>query len=449
MTWSIPQTWYPRSLLLDDDSAATVRQHEIMNTPLLIGETAPAAADRAGPATLLFLLADTGGGHRRAAEAVSRALDQRFLGQLVAAMWNPLAGPQSCCLVRRVTNLYGPLVRRAPRLWGAVYRLSDSPGAVDFLHRRVFARVSYSIADAIIAHQPAAIVSFHPLTHAGAIEARRRIDRDIPIVTVVTDLVTAHCAWRDPRVDRILVPSAAVRWRFHLDGVPADRVVETGLPVAPGLGATPVTPAERRAFRRNLGMVSGRFLVLVAGGAEGTGGMAAQVEAMVDQFSDIDVVAVCGRNERLRGRLNRLARQRGRSRLHALGYVDNLDQWMRAAEVVVTKAGPGTIAEAACCGAAMLLTGELPGQEAGNIDFVVRTGAGRRATTLPELIEEISRLRRHPELLEAMRAAAWRLGRADAASDIACILAHLVGVDHPKFSAAAISASAERGTGGR
>jgi 1,2-diacylglycerol 3-beta-galactosyltransferase len=386
----------------------------------------------ARPATLLFLIADTGAGHRRAAEAVGQALDLAFPGQFLPVVCDPLTGPRSPRLARWVIGLYGPLIRRAPRAWGAIYRLSDSGSAVGLLQRTLLADAARSVLDAVLRHQPAAIVSFHPLTGAAALEARRRAATGAPVVTVVTDLVTAHRAWRDTRVDRILVPSAAVGWRFHLDGLPADRCLDTGLPVSPGLCGRPLGLAERAALRRALGVGAGRFLVLVSGGGEGSGGMAARVGAIVRHLDDVEVVAVCGRNQRLYRRLSRLARRAG-GRLTVTGFIDNMADWMRCADVIVTKAGPGTIAEAACCGAALVLTSHLPGQEDGNVEFVVGGGAnaGRYAPTVERLVREIDELRRDPASLEAMRAAATRLSRPHAAADIAALLADLVGAGRP------------------
>jgi 1,2-diacylglycerol 3-beta-galactosyltransferase len=398
----------------------------------------------ARPATLLFLVADTGAGHRRAAEAVAEALELAFPGQFVPLMCDPLTGSRVPRAVRWVIGLYGPLTRRAPRAWGAVYRFSDSRCAVGLLRRALLATAARSVLDAVLRHRPAAIVSFHPLTVAAALEARRRAASAAPVVTVVTDLVTAHLAWRDPRVDRVLVPSAAVGWRFHLDGLPADRCQETGLPVSPGFCGRRPGPAERAALRRALGVSAGRLLVLVAGGGEGSGGMAARVGAIVRHFDDVEVVAVCGRNRRLHRRLRRLAGQSA-GRLTVTGFVDNMADWMRCADLVVTKAGPGTIAEAACCGAPLLLTSHLPGQEDGNVEFVVGAGAraGRYAPTVQRLIREIDALRHDPASLDAMGLAATRLGRPRAAADVAALLAGLAGAGRPRSPDATVPLAAD------
>src|ERR1700733_11259383 len=94
-----------------------------MIEPML--ENEPAAARL----PLLFLVGDTGGGHRNAARAVGQALERMYPGRFAPALCDPLGGPGSARLLRFVAGLYGPATRLAPWLWGAAYHLCDSrPG---------------------------------------------------------------------------------------------------------------------------------------------------------------------------------------------------------------------------------------------------------------------------------------------------------------------------------
>jgi 1,2-diacylglycerol 3-beta-galactosyltransferase len=321
-------------------------------------------------------------------------------------------------LVRRVTGLYGPIIRWAPRLWGWIYRVTDNPAAVWVLQRTLLRAATRAVCKEVAQRGPSAVVSFHPLTTAAA--ARAGIS--IPLITVVTDLATAHQAWRTPGADVVAVPSAAVQWRFHLNGLPTPRCVATGLPVA-DRQAQARTEADRLALRRSLGIRDNDFVVLVMGGAEGAGGMAGRVAAIVDRFPAAHVVAVCGRNRRLVKKLSRL----GAGRLTVKGFVDNPSDWMYSADVVVGKAGPATIAEAACCGAALLLTSYVPGQEQGNADLVVHAGAGLFTPSIGQLLESIQQLRANRDVLDALRAAATRSARPDAARHVADEVTALAG----------------------
>jgi 1,2-diacylglycerol 3-beta-galactosyltransferase len=242
----------------------------------------------------------------------------------------------------------------------------------------------------------------------------------IPVITVITDLVTAHLSWRDAGADRVIVPSAAIAGQCAQDGMADGHYVETGLPVGPEFSRTPATASERQALRRSLGL-RGRFLVVVTGGAEGSGGIYRRTVAILRQVEDVDVAVICGRNHRLRQRLTRLAERAG-GRLSVRGFVGNMADWLRCADIVVGKAGPGTIAEATCCAAPLVLTAYLPGQEEGNAEFVVQAGAGSHAPRLRDLAGEIARLRDDPAALAAMRAASARVGRPRAAADIAALV---------------------------
>jgi 1,2-diacylglycerol 3-beta-galactosyltransferase len=383
------------------------------------------AAGQAVRVPLLFLLADTGGGHRSAARAVGEALEEAYPGRFDPVLCDPLAGPGSSRLLRWVTSLYGPVIRLAPWAWGAVYYACDARWVMRLLQRTLLAPADGPVASAVAAHEPAAIVSFHPLTGGAAARVSRRQPRDVPVVTVVTDLVTSHAAWQLGRPDRMAVPSAVVRRRCRPGGLAASRCVETGLPVTAGFRDGPLGPAERAALRRSLGM-SERFLAVLTGGGEGSGGMARRAAAIVASSDDIDVVTICGRNLRLQRRLARQAAQAG-GRLTVLGFVENMSDWLRCADVVIAKAGPGTIAEAACCGAPLLLTSHLPGQERGNARLVAEAGAGRAAPRRRQLLRDLGELRRNPAAVEAMRAASARLGRPGAAAAVAALLAGVTG----------------------
>jgi len=376
------------------------------------------------PLPLLFLIGDTGGGHRSAAAAVAQALEHLVPGQFVPVIWDPLRGPDVPRLLRWFAGLYGPCIRLTPWLWWLFWRASDSPKVLGAVRRTVMAPVYGSVARAAETCRPALIVAFHPMTADPAVRARELAGPLAPVITVITDLITAHLSWRDAAVDRVVVPSAEIAARCAEDGMAAERYVPLGLPVAAEFCEPPLSDAERQELKRQLG-VTGDFLVVLTGGAEGSGGLRRRAAAILAATDDVDVAVICGRNRSLRRRVARLAGRAGDGRLTAHGFVGNMADWLRCADVVVGKAGPGTIAEATCCGAPLVLTSYVPGQEKGNAEFITGAGAGVYAPRPRQLAAEIGRLRRDPTALAAMRDASVRAGRPGAASDIARFLAGL------------------------
>lgn len=389
----------------------------------------------ARPTVILFLVSDTGAGHRRAAEAIAVALESRWPGEFRAVLADPLAGPGSSRLMRLLARSYGPVIRRTQWAWGVAYHVSNWRPAAAVLSRTVFRSAQRAAVAGARATRASVIVSCHPLTSAAASAAAAwhpgaRQD-PVPVVTVVTDLASAHASWFCPPGDVVALPSEAAAARAQAAGVPAGSRVLTGLPVAPAFAERPAASAgwpARAARRRSLGLPPERFTVVLAGGGEGCGGLARRARAVLRAQADAQVVVLCGRNQRLERRLSTVAAssQCG-GRLTVLGFTEAVSAWLSCADVLVTKAGPGSISEAACCGVPMLLTAQLPGQEHGNAALTERAGAGLQARTVRRMVRELRRLRADPAQLLRMSAASRSLARPSAAADIAGLIAVAAG----------------------
>src|ERR1700733_12618817 len=149
------------------------------------------------PLPLLFLIGDTGGGHRSAAAAVQQSLERLLPGRFAPVICDPLRGPDVPGLLRWFAGLYGLCIRLTPWLWWSFWRTSNSPFGLRLLRRTIMAPVYGSVERAVEASRPALIVAFHPMTADPAVRARRITGMAAPAITVVTDLVTAHLSWVD------------------------------------------------------------------------------------------------------------------------------------------------------------------------------------------------------------------------------------------------------------
>jgi hypothetical protein len=198
-------------------------------------------------------------------------------------------------------------------------------------------------------------------------------------------------------------------------GVPEERVRALGLPV--DLRFRPPAPGEKQALRRRFSLDESRPTLLVLGGGDGGGKLLRVVRALSWGEHEWQVIAVCGRNEKLRRRLSRVHFS---TPTRILGFVDYMPALMRAADLVVTKAGPGAISEALATGLPVVLTGYLPGQETANVRFVTESGLGVYATRPEELRQAISHLLEDGGRdISAMAARAAAMARPYASLDIA------------------------------
>ncbi|HKA12906.1 MAG TPA: glycosyltransferase, partial [Candidatus Dormibacteraeota bacterium] len=258
--------------------------------------------------------------------------------------FDPLIG-QGTAVARRITSLYPTIIKRSPPTWGAIFHASNTAPSFAALRAALRNQLGGVLSEQLRLADPDVVLSVHPLLNHVTAAVLRHDSRRRALMTVVTDLIDVHRGWTCRGADLIVVPTeparqVALRW-----GVRPDRLRLLGLPI--DVRFRPPLPGERAAARRRLGLDADRATVLVAGGAEGTGGLGDQLLALSLEPHPWQVIAVCGRNERLRRWLLGVRLQ---TPTVVLGFVEDMPDLMRAADLAVGKAGPGAIAEALATG---------------------------------------------------------------------------------------------------
>jgi processive 1,2-diacylglycerol beta-glucosyltransferase len=357
---------------------------------------------------VLVLTASYGSGHNEAARGLAAGFAARGAAVTVVDHFRELVHP----LFERASRaLYMALLRRAPLVWGAAYALgdrlaSDSPlalGATRLGATRLAARL-----DALA---PDAVVSVHA-TPAAAMAALAAEGRRLPPhTTVVTDFV-AHSQWIARGLDRYCVADDAVGHEFVARGIPRERVVVTGVPLRPEFAQ----PADAAAARRRLGLSAARPVVLAMAGSHGDVGRLPDVVRALGRLpGPVQGLVVAGREGALAERLRGLA---AGTSIRVLGHAADVRTLMAAADLLVTKAGGMTLAEAMASELPMLLYGSLPGQERRNVGFAARAGVALAARSRRELGRLLERALAEPGLLEHLRAQSRRVGRPDAVRQV-------------------------------
>ena len=370
-----------------------------------------------GSPRVLILFSDTGGGHRAAARALTDALKLLDPSCLVTVA-DPLIG-QGPAVVKRLAALYSPMIRRSRAAWGAVYHTSNTRPAFAAIRAVFGPGVRHQVLDLLMKHDPDVVLSVHPLLNHISHQAIRKSGRPRALMTVITDLVDFHRGWTFSQADLVIAPTELARKVALRRRVPADRIKLLGLPV--DLRFRPPAPGEKQALRRRFGLDERRFTVLVMGGAAGVGHLTQQVRTLAWEPYQWQLVVVSGRNEKLQRRLGEL---RFATPTLVLGFVDYMPELMRACDMVVTKAGPGAIAEALATGLPLIITGFLPGQETPNVDYVVDSGFGAYAPKDSDLLDEVRVLAEGGPTWHEMARKAAELAHPYASSDIAreCLL---------------------------
>ncbi len=368
---------------------------------------------------ILFLFSDTGGGHRSAAEAVIEALHLEYGDGVETEMVDFFKfyapGP-----FKQMPNWY-PYMVRLPQVWALGYRLSNGRRRTRLMSGTVWLYVRDAIRKLVADHPSDLIVSVHPLILDPLLRALGE-DKKQPFITVVTDLATTHAFWYHPRTDLCIVPTEEAFRRALINRLPAEKVKVIGLPVANRFCQPPGDCAE---LRRQLGWPVDLPMAVLVGGGEGMGPLEAITEAVANSGIKVGLAVVTGRNQKLKARLE------ARSwpiPVFVYGFVRNMPDFMSAADVLLTKAGPGTVTEALNAGLPMILYSKLPGQEDGNVSFVTEAGAGVWAPSTEEILYTLRTWTENPDQRDEAARICRSLAKPQAAREIAHILAAQAGL---------------------
>lgn len=363
---------------------------------------------------VLLLSASAGAGHVRAAQALERAFEESGAAREVRHVD---ALEYTSRIFRDLySKAYFDLVNRTPGLLGWLYDHFDKPWqnerrrlAFDRLNTRRFVRFleKYRPQIAVCTHfLPAEIISF--------LKARERLSTRQAIV--VTDF-DVHALWLCHHYEQYFV--ALEETRVHLEklGIEAEKITVSGIPI------DPVFPLEKdsRAMRRKHGLEEDVTTILVSGGGFGLVPLEHLVRSLLEVRHRVQVVAICGRSEELKERLEQL--EAGISPDHnvalkVLGFTTEMDEYMSAADLIVGKCGGLTTSEALSKGLAFVIVNPIPGQEERNADHLLEEGVAIRVNNLPALAYKIDRLLDDPDRLSSMQTNARRLAHPRAAEEI-------------------------------
>lgn len=370
---------------------------------------------------ILFLMSDTGGGHRAAAEAIEEAVHALYpdtYNTCIGDLWKE----HTPWPVNRIPDAYPWMAGPGVPMWKLMWAISTSMHP----HKIVFPSMSPVVSRLIVRYfqeqHPDLIVSVHPLMNHLGVSLRDKAGlAHVPFVTVVTDMVSVHPTWICPDATLCTVPTTPARELALHWGMRPEQVVVTGQPVALKFSRL---SGDKVALKNALGLDPARKTVLLVGGGEGMGPVFKTARAIAQTASRGQMMVVAGRNQTLKQQLDAV---KWEIPTKIFGFVTNMPELMGAADILVTKAGPGTISEAFIARLPMILYGYIPGQETGNVTYVQERNAG----ILAEDPYEIGHLVHdwmgdYAPILQQMTRNAAALARPQAVLDIARHLHNLI-----------------------
>lgn len=367
------------------------------------------------PARVLIISASIGGGHVACGNALVGAFERLGAETTHVDLLEYTALP----FRRLYRQAYFDLVRNVPDLVEWLGRRMDRrPSETNTVQKRLRARVNRLLAYALPATidrlKPDVLVHTHFLGPE-IVSGRMRRRAPLPQVEVITDFF-AHSLWLQPGLARYFVATDELKVHLVSAGVDEHRIRVTGIPIDLRFERQ----ATREEARAELGLEQGRDVLLLMAGGLDAGDLTALIRQLRSLSWPLSVVVVCGRSHELfKVASQEAAEAPGPARFRVLGRIDDVPVHMAAADVVVSKPGGLTSSEALAAGLPLLLVNPYPLQEEANANVLLENGAALRIEPLSTFNHKLRKLLDDEQHLDAMRAAAHRLGRPSAATDVA------------------------------
>jgi glycosyltransferase involved in cell wall biosynthesis len=364
-------------------------------------------------ARVLLFYVDAGGGHRNAAQALRAAAEERHVPwQFQLVNFQSLVAPLD--FTRRLTgrpveDLYNLLLRRE-WTWTLVPLLRVLHGLIRLRYRALVAHVARYLAAQSPA--PAVVLSVFPNFNAVIRDACRRALPGVPVGVLVTDLADfpPHF-WIESRLDYLLVGSEEAEVQAHAAGLAPDVVTRlSGMVLHPRFHASHDAGQVRAAMRAEMGFADDDLVILLLFGGKGSPEIWHLAKDLLTVSSSWRVAAICGDNPDLVARLEELRRAHG-ARLHVTGFTSRVADYMRASDLLVTKPGPGSLAEAWHCRLPVVVAGNrqtIP-QERFNVRYLVERELGVAVSAWRDAPAAVRALISDADRLQRMRQSLGRL----------------------------------------
>lgn len=372
---------------------------------------------RSRPPRLLILSASVGAGHLRAAQAVELALKRI---EPEAEVKNLDALELTNKTFRRLYGqAYLDLVNRAPHVLGYLYDLLDRPRGPKQKSDRLrvlVERLNLRSVRKLLQSEPwDVIINTHFLSAEIIASLRQDREVDTPHMTVTTDYET-HRLWvADPCDHYCTATEEGAAYLEHW-GVNRRDIKVTGIPIHPAFSER----QDRAMCLRSQGLVGDRTTVLQLAGGFGVGPIEKIYRGLLEIDVPLEIVSVAGRNDEIKKELKKIqVPPRHRSRV--MGFTETIHELMAVADLVISKPGGLTTSEVLASGAAMAIINPVPGQEARNSDFLLENGAAIKINNVATLPYKLNKLLGDKKRLRQLKQNSVRLGRPQAAFDVAKI----------------------------
>lgn len=313
---------------------------------------------------ILILSASTGGGHMRASKAIQDYMmqqDKSIRVEIVDTLKyiNPI-------LNKTITNGYVYLATKTPRLYGKLYYLSNREHKLKNFVSKVNNLLSNKLLPLLKDYRPDIIVTTHPFSTEMVSRLKEKFLIKTPLLCVMTDYAP-HKTWINNNVDAYIVSNDDMLNKMVQLGVDSNIIYPYGIPIDEVF----FEEKDKKKVLEELDLNTELPTILMMAGSFGVANVFKIYRDIENIDIDFQIIIITGKNEKLYDQFREIVGS-GSKKTKLIYFTDEVNKYMQASDIIITKPGGLTITESIACNIPMAIFNAIPGQEEENAEFLVR-----------------------------------------------------------------------------
>lgn len=340
---------------------------------------------------VLILSCGTGGGHNTAA----RAIQEDLKANGIQADFIEYLEIINSKVKDKVNKLYIKSTRKNGKIFKNVYKLGELYEKTK-LKSPVYILNSLNknrLYEYIVENHYKYVITTH-LFAAQALTAIKK-EHDIHFMQVATDYVSIPF-WEETNPDFFVIPNKELEKNFTKPKIKKEILLPYGIPVMKDYRQE----YDKDECKKSLGLQQEKQYILISNGSMGFGDIIELTKELEKEIKDVIFIVSCGNNQELLKKLQNT--YKNNNRVIPLGYVNNLSQYMKSSDIILTKPGGLTSTEAASTRKPLVHIMPIPGCENYNANFFSQKKMSLKCNNTEEIIENTKELLRNKELQEEL-----------------------------------------------
>ena len=344
---------------------------------------------------ILLLTAATGGGHLRASNAVERYIRDNTGHDVKSVDTLKAVGR---FLDKTVCDSYLFMAKKVPALFGRLYKQTNKQNLFSDLVPKLSGMFSNLLLPAIEAYHPDVIITTHPFATEMVSDLKEDGSVTAPLICILTDY-GVHRAWIADYVDAYVVASDDMVPELMTFGVPKEKIYPFGIPVHDVF----FDREDRSMILRDLNFDPELPTLLFMAGSFGVSNIIKLYRDLTETNVKMQIIVITGRNRKLYEAFEKELASGARLPTRLIYFTDEVEKYMHASDLLVTKPGGLTVSEALACNLPLAVFDAIPGPEEDNANFLKTHDMGVRLHKGDDFAEQISSLLMEKQKLQAMR----------------------------------------------